>query len=857
MSTALAKAESALAMEMDPFADQTKDLTDDHLKLLYMVSKYASAAEHRGDSETWIRQTHLNVLIYEGVKAGVFDYDYAPASTLVGSTRVWMNTSQEGKDDIDDLREQGYINGLKLSTDDLQPVTAFQCSLSGIKLLKNLAVSLSDNVDIFCTPPRPFPPELKLVKWEPEHRKFSIYTPKGYHVYTAVTEAEEVSYVMSPFLVPCFLRERDIKFTDNGERAFEAARGINTIADANLSEAMVMENVCVLISEWVPFGSNQIVALNEKMGSAERCQGGLLTGKLDHDPGAHGFECDTGMTTVRILDYHPTAHVNLEAEIQYPEDDGIVQVETFGIHFSKEGTLVYGMRLESIGARLKDDISVDMLCRVLADVHEDSSVIVDSLLSLYQRKLLQMTYNGDQMQRPKFNVVLAQRVRPRLRSHQYLDGEAIQCEITQVIGDIDEAHDIGPHDVLLIGRHGVLLAGDNAITHDIVISALLTLLALDMFLQCFFQRTFVLADVLFKLREAIGVHTSDPSSIPRIRATLSSAASDVVLLTEVLGYLDESVSAMENPPFPKDVQGIELYGLLGVEGRLVNLKERVRDLFKNVRGCESELANLTQMTDVINATKLEEVFGHVEVNTKELVTRAGAQEKSSHTLRVIQMLLAATMGFDLVDRFTGLDLAAPPELAAWQQSVVETFVWQPGVWFLLNLGAALVVCQLVLYMMLRLEKRAVGLLKATVVVNIPIDMERLWAYTDTKPVSAMDSTKDTGDFAGQRKKIKWTEVDPAAWDGGLPEVTLLVQEPEEVSSDDEEDLVPDASSNPDSFLLEIEFAVDSKTTTWREKELKRKLMDELDRAGVLIRPSRAARGKGSGGFKNLAKVSAL
>eukprot|EP01049_Picozoa_sp_SAG25_P011474 SAG25_NODE_1409_length_3097_cov_6.174906_3_plen_34_part_00 len=32
---------------------------------------------------------------------------------------------------------------------------------------------------------------------------------------------------------------------------------------------------------------------------------------------------------------------------------------------------------------------------------------------------------------------------------------------------------------------------------------------------------------------------------------------------------------MENPPFPKDVQGIELYGLLTVEERLQNLKERV------------------------------------------------------------------------------------------------------------------------------------------------------------------------------------------------------------------------------------------------------------------------------------------
>lgn len=46
-----------------------------------------------------------------------------------------------------------------------------------------------------------------------------------------------------------------------------------------------------------------------------------------------------GMTTVRILDHHPTGHINLEAEVNYPEDDGIIQVEHFCIHFSKEGTV--------------------------------------------------------------------------------------------------------------------------------------------------------------------------------------------------------------------------------------------------------------------------------------------------------------------------------------------------------------------------------------------------------------------------------------------------------------------------------------------------------------------------------------
>lgn len=53
--------------------------------------------------------------------------------------------------------------------------------------------------------------------------------------------------------------------------------------------------------------------------------------------------------------------------------------------------VVYGIHVESIGARLGSDICVDLLCRVLSDVQEDSSVIVDSLLSYYQRKLLDMT----------------------------------------------------------------------------------------------------------------------------------------------------------------------------------------------------------------------------------------------------------------------------------------------------------------------------------------------------------------------------------------------------------------------------------------------------------------------------------
>lgn len=40
-----------------------------------------------------------------------------------------MNVTQEGKSAVDDLREMGFVNGLKLTSEDFQPITAFQVSL--------------------------------------------------------------------------------------------------------------------------------------------------------------------------------------------------------------------------------------------------------------------------------------------------------------------------------------------------------------------------------------------------------------------------------------------------------------------------------------------------------------------------------------------------------------------------------------------------------------------------------------------------------------------------------------------------------------------------------------------------------
>ena len=135
---------------------EVQELEADHAKVLYLVSKYARCAVSADQSESWIRQIPLMVLIYEGIVAGVLDFDYAPGSRLISaagrSLRMWINISQEGKACVDDLREWKLINGLKLSTEDFQPVTAFQVSATGLKLLKKLPREWKDDVNGFLYP---------------------------------------------------------------------------------------------------------------------------------------------------------------------------------------------------------------------------------------------------------------------------------------------------------------------------------------------------------------------------------------------------------------------------------------------------------------------------------------------------------------------------------------------------------------------------------------------------------------------------------------------------------------------------------------------------------------------------------
>ena len=559
-------------------------LTENQCRLLYLVSLYTRPAKKGNEKEEWVRQQALMVILYEAIVAGVLDYDYAPAASLVQNRRVFFNKSQEGASDVDFLREEGLLNGLKLSSTHYQPITCYQISEKGQVLARK--VPKKDKVAVQELVYAPGTRELLRVQWH--QGKFLLVGAGGYERQSTVLDCEAVSYVGSAYIPQC-LRFGGRPTMSNAHRAAECALAASTVRD-ELDEVITLNSVSIIVAEFIPFGANQIVQMNTTLGSAERVQGGFFTALMDNDSGGTKFVVDPGLTSVNILDYSSTRHINFEANISIPEGKGITQVETFGVSVNGDGTLFYGMQVEAIMDRIKDNISLDTLARLLVDVSADSSTIIDSVLSAYQRKMLNLVFDGDAPARDKCNLIVANEITPHLTAEEYMDKGEYENELKQVIGDTRAAFDISEHDTLIFGANGLLLAGPNARQHEPLLCSYMQFNALDLFTRSFFNRLFVLNDAMKQLRLIINAHAEDPTSVGKVYDRLQVLSDDVRLMGETLGYMAESLETCEIPPEPTDAAGRALYQRLQVADVAGQLSMRMLDLKKNLEGMRQELS---------------------------------------------------------------------------------------------------------------------------------------------------------------------------------------------------------------------------------------------------------------------------
>ena len=117
------------------------DWTDAHLKLLHMIWLYTAAS-----SNTWVKRIHIVTMIYEGILQGCFDYDFAPSGESDGLRRIFLNVSQDGVDDVDDLLEGNLLVCLNMTSSDCTSNLSYRLTHKGQIMADQIATSRPDLV---------------------------------------------------------------------------------------------------------------------------------------------------------------------------------------------------------------------------------------------------------------------------------------------------------------------------------------------------------------------------------------------------------------------------------------------------------------------------------------------------------------------------------------------------------------------------------------------------------------------------------------------------------------------------------------------------------------------------------------
>ena len=699
--------------------------TREHLRLLYLIKRYTD--DDQGSK--WLRSIPLSVLIYEGVNADVFDWDYAPVTIVVSGLRATVNLSQEGRSAVDGLREHGMLYALKLSSKNYQYTNAFQISSRGRRFLSKY-VTNDDmlQVDKLITPPDESTAMLE-VQWDQTNRVWNLaHSESNYSRESSFTDVESVSYVSSPFICSSALKG-SLNCSDNSDRVNELQDAKSNIRDSELSEAISVGDVHLLIGEWIPLGPNAMMMMNENLGASERVQGGFFSKDYDENPEDTVWQGNAdGLTAVNILDWDETSYVNYEAEVHFKGRElrsGIIQVENFGVHVHESGAVCYGLRLDAVMDRIGHGISLDLLSRVLAETVMDSSTVAENLLTAKQRDMLNLAFLNDASTRQKYTVIMCDSIKPKKKAEQYLDHGEFENEMKQVLGEIYGAYDLSETEVLVTGSNGLLCAGSGTMRHEQMLLIYSGLMSRNVFMRTLFRRTFILNDDMRRVRQLIEAHESDPQAVTVVRQLLGTISEDVSNLGNIVCYLQESLSTTLINEETMTGSSKRVAQVLQLRELHSKMDRRTRDISQLISIARHDLGQLTSMAEDISADEQFRVSEEMQHNTRHLTEVSRASERTTATLELMQVVLAGSLAFAMVDRVGGLYLGIAADIS-WAVELFDPVLQTPGAWLAVNMGWWLLLAIILLKSMKRISLKHNGDISINLTLNSPIDIDA-WA----------------------------------------------------------------------------------------------------------------------------------
>jgi WD repeat-containing protein 35 len=536
-----------------------------------------------------------------------------------------------------------------------------------------------------------------------------------------------------------------------------------------------LKDVKLILSEWIPFGHNHIILFNEQVDSVKNVKGSLLTDMIDKSPETPTFITPPVLTKVDVINFDFDEFVNFKASIKYPEV--VKQEEEFAVHVDSSGRVIYGVEMVKVGGE-EEFFSLDRLSRIIFDIVDDSSRMMNTLLSNFQRRLLNLTYYGSANVRNKFVFMVASDISPRKnRAEEYLDGEELQNEINQIIECVYKVKNFKNGGMAFLGTNGTIIVSENASEYDEILYVASYLFGFDLFQRNLFSRLQMLYDANQDTRRLIlQASKFDPRAIDKTQNSLSEISANVVLMNEIISYMHNSVATIKREwdevRLKMSEAQRELSEFFDIENLFSTAEDRIKDVELIVNGLQDEIRGLQGLATAISERQMRKIYETLQENTRSMDEMIRESQKTSKAVNVLQWIIAGSVAFKIVTLLSGqspysyldpimLLLGLPSASQLSPYTILTIFSYGVIIWA----GITLVLYFIAKYV----GSRSIKSVRLRVRLNAPFNEDKLVKYISSKPLFKHD---DHFDYDQQLYKKSWIDRDEK-WKGRYPTITLI------------------------------------------------------------------------------------
>ena len=417
------------------------------------------------------------------------------------------------------------------------------------------------------------------------------------------------------------------------------------------------------ISEWVPFGQNAISTFNDSIDSVKGVKSSLLTGTVDEEPDSSKFEIEPKFTRVHLEDFDQYNWVKFKAFIEYPEE--VEQIEEIATHVDKAGFVNYSLSLEEIEGRTSK-FSLDKTSHILADLIEDTSVMIEALLTQFQRRSLRSVY-GRTPFRPKFTVAITSALLPEQpQAVGYHDREDQENEINQIVGVAYDFFDLPPTDKVILGTNGIIFITSRPEHYYELLNFYSFVRSLQIFQSIFFARLRQMWDMVKDVRKSI-LSLKKEEDLVRMEQELSELSSNIVLIEELSSMMAVSSSDMKRiwsaNSGSLDMENKRLADRFGIDREIHIIAEKIKDMTGVAGGLVDEIGGLRDMVQTLAEKRMREVSKLMADNVQQgseaqlaMAANVKASRYSGAALKILSAISAGFLGMKISDLvMKGLD----------------------------------------------------------------------------------------------------------------------------------------------------------------------------------------------------------